>query len=344
MKLAPARVASFIRDPGSARVVLLFGEDAGMIRDRAEALVRGAAGSLDDPFLVTELPREAIGTLADEAAGLALTGGRRVVRVREVTDAATTAVQALLKSQAPALVVLEGASLPSRSRLRTLLEAAPDGAAIGCYPEEGRALEETIRGTLSAADVGIDPDAASWLSDHLGADRASTRSELEKLALYVGAGGRVDLDAAMVCVGDLAGLSLDDALFAATEGDVATADRALEVAMAEGAAPVQVLRVGIGHLQRLHRVRLAMDEQGIGGADAARMLRPPLFYRRVAAFNRALTLWGSASLSAGIASLAEAERGCKRTGWPDTVLCRNAILTVARRAAATAARSRRPRA
>jgi DNA polymerase-3 subunit delta len=114
--------------------------------------------------------------------------------------------------------------------------------------------------------------------------------------------------------------------------------------MAEGAAPVQVLRVGIGHLQRLHRVRLAMDEQGIGGADAARMLRPPLFYRRVAAFNRALTLWGSASLSAGIASLAEAERGCKRTGWPDTVLCRNAILTVARRAAATAARSRRPRA
>ena len=50
-----------------------------------------------------------------------------------------------------------------------------------------------------------------------------------------GPGGRVDLEAAMACVGDLAGLSLDDALFAATEGDVATADRALELAMAEGA-------------------------------------------------------------------------------------------------------------
>lgn len=343
MKLAPARVASFLRDPGPVRVVLLFGDDAGMIRDRAEALVRAVAGSLDDPFLVTELPREAIGTLADEAAGLALTGGRRVVRVRDATDAATTPVQALLKTAAPALVVLEGASLASRSRLRTLLEAAPDGVALGCYPEEGRALEETIRGTLQAAGVGIDPDAASWLSDHLGADRASTRSELEKLALYVGSGNRVDLDAAMACVGDLAGLSLDDALFAATAGDVATADRALELAMAEGAAPVQVLRAGLGHLQRLHRVRLAMEEHGLAAGDAAKMLRPPLFYRRVAPFNRALGLWNNASLSAAIASLAEAERGCKRTGWPDTVLCRNAILTVARRAAATAARGMRAR-
>lgn len=339
MKLAPARIASFLRDPGDVRVVLLFGEDAGMVRDRAETLVRLIAGSLDDPFLVTELPREAIDTLPDEAAGLALTGGRRVVRVRDATDAATGPVQVLLKSRAPAMVVLEGSSLPTRSRLRTLLEAAPDGVAIACYPEEGRALEDSIRGTLQAAKVGIDPDAVSWLADHLGADRASTRGELEKLALYVGPGGRVDLDAAMACVGDLAGLSLDDALFAATEGDVATADRALELAMAEGAAPVQVLRVGLGHLQRLHRARLAMDEQGLPASEAAKGLRPPLFYRRVAPFNRALGLWPSAALAAAIASLAEAERGCKRTGWPDTILCRNAVLTLARRAAATSARS-----
>ena len=60
MKLAPARIQAFLRDPGECRVVLLFGEDAGMIRDRAETLVRAVAGSLDDPFLVTELPREAI--------------------------------------------------------------------------------------------------------------------------------------------------------------------------------------------------------------------------------------------------------------------------------------------
>jgi DNA polymerase III subunit delta len=335
MKLAPALVGAFLRDPGPCRVVLLYGEDAGMIRDRAEAVVRAVAGSLDDPFLLVELTGHEIARLPDEAASLPLTGGRRVVRVRDATDAAVAQVRTVLKSSAPGLTVLEGAGLGTRSRLRADVEAAADGVAIACYPEEGRALENTIRDTLRQTGVTIEPDALSWLSGQLGADRAATRAELVKLALYAGAGGRVDLDAAMACTGDLSGLSLDDALFAATAGDVATTDRALELAIAEGAAPVQVLRAGIMHLQRLQRARMAMDESRLSAADAARTLRPPLFYRRVAAFNRALDLWSGTAVSAAINGLVEAERGCKRTGWPDQILCRNAVLVVARRAAAT---------
>ena len=79
-------------------------------------------------------------------------------------------------------------------------------------------------------------------------------------------------------------------MFAATTGDVATADRALEAAIAEGAAPVQVLRAALGHLQRLHRARLMMDENGLAAGDAVKALRPPVFYQRVGAFTRSLGL------------------------------------------------------
>ena len=342
MKPAGAQIAALLRDPGPCRAILLFGEDVGMIRERAEALVRTVAGSLDDPFRVVDLTRDQIEQLPDESASMSLTGGRRVVRVRDLTDNVATvdAVRAVLKRNGDALIVLEGAGLAAKSKLRTLLEAAPNGAAIGCYPEEGRALEDTIKATLQASQVGIDPDALSWLAAQLGADRVSTRAELEKLALYVGPGRRVDLAAAMECVGDLAGLSLDDALCAATEGEVATADRALELAMAEGAAPVQVLRAGLAHLQRLHRARLAMDQDGLNAADAAKTLRPPVFYRRTRAFTRAVSLWPAPALLAAIAGLSEAERGCKRTGWPDQMLCRNAVLALARRAAITRGNAR----
>ena len=284
---------------------------------------------------MVELARDELGRLADEAASMPMTGGRRVVRVREVADSAVAQVKAILKAGLPGFVVLEGPGLPTRSRLRTELEAAPNGTAIGCYPEEGRALETTIRETLRQIGVTIDTDAVTWLAAHLGADRAATRAELEKLALYAGQGGRVDLDAAMGCIGDLSGLSLDDAVFAAAAGDVAGADRALELAMAEGSAPVQVLRMGISHMQKLQRARMAMDEQGLSAADAAKTLRPPIFFRKVAPFTRALGLWGQSALAAALAGLTEAERGCKRTGWPDQLLCRNAILAIARRAAAT---------
>src|SRR4051794_40119581 len=92
MKLEARRVLAFLRDPGVCRVVLLHGEDAGLIRERAEALVRVVAGSLDDPFRVAELERDAWPQLPAEAASLSLTGGRRVVRVREATDAAAGVV------------------------------------------------------------------------------------------------------------------------------------------------------------------------------------------------------------------------------------------------------------
>ena len=56
--------AAFLRDPGACRVVLLFGDDTGLIRERAEALVRLVAGALDDPFRVAELAREDVGAAA----------------------------------------------------------------------------------------------------------------------------------------------------------------------------------------------------------------------------------------------------------------------------------------
>ncbi len=332
MKLDARRVPAFLRDPGPVRVVLLHGEDVGMMRDRAEALTRAVAGGLDDPFRVAELTRDEVDRLPAEASSLPMTGGRRVVRMRDANESVREAVEAVLKGGAPALVVLEAPALASASRLRRAVEGAADGAAIGCYPEEGRALEDTIRAVLSAAGVGAEPDALSWLAAHLGADRAATRQEIEKLALYVGPGGRVDMDAATACVGDLAGLSLDDALFAAMQGDVATADRALELAMAEGGSTVGVLRVALSHMQRLHRARLGVDK-GQTPAEATKSARPPIFFRRVGSFARALSLWTEPALMTAMTGLADAERACKRTGAPDLAICRNAILGIARRAA-----------
>jgi DNA polymerase-3 subunit delta len=81
-----------------------------------------------------------------------------------------------------------------------------------------------------------------------------------------------------------------------------------------------------------------MEQQGMSPADAAKTVRPPVFFQKVAAFNRSLGLWPAAALNGALAAMTEAERGCKRTGWPDHVLCRNAILTLARRSAAMARR------
>jgi len=332
MKLEPRRTEDFLRDPGSTRVVLLHGDDVGLIRDRAGRLVRTVAGASDDPFRVVDLERDGLGAIPAEMAALSLTGGRRVVRVRDVGDAAVGPVQAALGGPGEALLVLEAPGLASRSKLRALIEKAADAVSIGCYPAEGRALEQTIRDVLSALHVGVEEDALAWLTGQLGADRAVTVSEVEKLALFVGPGGRVDIAAARECVGDLAGLSLEDALFAATAGEVAACDRALELALAEGAAAVQVVRAGLAHVQRLQRARATMAE-GVSVGEATRAVRPPLFFRRQPAFSRALTLWTPAALEWAALRFWDAERACKQTGSPAETIARNAVTGVAKRAA-----------
>ena len=331
MKLDARQIEGFLRDPAAAQVVLLLGEDVGLIRERAKRLAAAVAGAADDPFRVVELDRETIGAVPEEMASMPMTGGRRVVRVRDVTDGAHAIVERVLKSEAAGFLVLEAPGL-ARGKLRTLVERAGRGVAITCYPLEGRALEQEIRAALTEAGVSVDGDALAWLSAHLGADLAVTRAEVEKVALYAGKGGKVDVETAQLCVGDLAGLSLEDALFAATAGDVSGADRALELAMAEGAAAVAVLRAGLMHLQRLQRGRAAMDT-GLGAAEAARGMRPPLFFRREGPFVQALGLWTAAALDQACQRLWEAERACKRTGTPAETICRSAIIGIAQRSA-----------
>jgi DNA polymerase-3 subunit delta len=332
MKIDARRIEQVIANPGEFRAVLLFGEDEGLIREYAATLVRSVAGSINDPFRVTELERDTWSALRSEMAAMSLTGGRRVVRIRDATDAAAAFVQAALDVGGDTVLVLEGFGLTNKSKLKTLLEKSNVAGVFACYPMDKRALSQLAREVLGAYRVTIEPDALEWLVDHLGVDRGVSRSELEKLALYAGGSGAVDVEAIRHCIGDLSGLSLEDAAFAAISGDVAEADRALELAMAEGASPVGIIRVLAGQVQRMGRV-FAQRADGLSLDEAIRSLRPPIFFRREPGFRRALQLWDVASIRAAMERMWSAELECKKTGSRGEIVCRNAVLLVAQRAA-----------
>ena len=73
-----------------------------------------------------------------------------IVRVRDAGDGLLKAVTHVLEQKTDTLVVLEAPGLPSRSKLRALLEKHADCASVGCYPEEGRTLEATINQMLAS--------------------------------------------------------------------------------------------------------------------------------------------------------------------------------------------------
>ena len=342
MKLAAGRVEAFLRRPDrEIRAVLLYGPDAGLVRERADNLGRTVAPDLHDPFRVADLTGTALtadpARLHDEAAQISLLGGQRLVRVREIGDAQSAIFGRFLAAPpSDGLVVVEGGDLPARSALRRLFDDAPCGVTIGCYPDTARDLAEVIRETLAAHRITASRDALEFLAAHLGGDRLLTRAELEKLTLYAGDGGRIELDDAHLSIADSAALSLDDTVLAAAEGNAAALDRALSRVFQEGESPVSVIRAALRHVQRLHALsaRLAAGEP----VDSAlRAARPPIFFKQQDSFRRQLMQWREPGLRRQLDALAAAEAQIKTTGMPGETACRAALFAMAQAAMARAA-------
>ena len=322
--------------PGIA-CVLIYGPNRGLVSTRADTLVGSVADDPGDPFRVTVLEPESLKSdparLADEANALSMTGGRRVVRVQGATDAQAQAFEDLLAGQGCAsLVVVEAGDLGPRSSLRRLFEKTATAGALPCYADEGGSLAAVIKDTLAAQGLTASRDAMVYLAGNLGADRLQTIAELEKLALYMGGPGTVELADAMAAVGDSAASGLDDVVYAAAGGDRAGLDRALVRAYAGGTHAVGVLRACARHLQRLH-LAAAMIARGTTPKQAMGSLQPPVFFKLTGAFREQLRLWSPARLADAMVLVSEAEADCKTTGLPAEALCSRALMRIGQAAA-----------
>lgn len=336
MEIKSERFASQL--PGllpKLRAALFYGPDAGLVAELAEAAARAVLGDVDDPFRAVELTpkqlREDPALLADEAAAIALTGGRRVLRLREAGNELADLLSGFLADPpGDALLLVEAGDLPKRAVVVQAFSKAGDKAAVvACYRDEGGGLARFTEGLLREAGLEADPQALALLAAQLGGDRQLSRREIEKLILYKGPqGGRVQVEDVTACIGDAAALDLEDLAFAVADGDAAALDRTLRRSLQQGANAVQVLRQVLRHFQRLHLVAGQLAE-GTAAEAALAKLQPRPFWKVAKRFEAQARRWPPSRLTAACARLLEAEATCKRTGARDAALCGQILLGIA---------------
>ena len=335
MKLPANRVEAFLKAP-DAKAVLLYGPDAGLVKERLDRLTKAVLDDPSDPFRLVDLTmatlKEDPARLSDEMAALAMTGGRRVVRVRDAADGLTGPLQSWLDHPlGEALLLIEAGELTPRSSLRKLAESARDLVALPCYEDEGSGLQAVIAESLRAHGLTADPEVLAWLAEHLGGDRLQTRGEIAKLALYMGEEKRIRLEDAAAVTGDSAALSQDDLAMAISEGNLEDAQRILDRLLAEGVSPVTVIRSLQRHFTRLHQAAGLMRE-GKNPEAALAALRPPPHFRLAGRMKGQLQRWPADKLATALELLLTAELDCKSTGLPAPEICGRAALQLARAA------------
>jgi DNA polymerase-3 subunit delta len=347
VKIEPRQVEAFLKKPDPRiRGVVIYGNDDGLVAERAVTLAKTVCEDLMDPFRVVDIAGDALkndpARLADEFGAISLMGGRRVIRVRPAGEESAAALENLVAATAgDALIVIEGGNLTPRSGLRTLAETEACLAALPCYMDNEAALEGLVESAARAQGLGVDPDALDWIVERLGGDRGQTRSEVDKLLLYKEGDGTktVALADALAVLGDTAAVGIDDVIAATFDGELVALDRALDRVFAEGGNAVQLVRSLQRHVDQLHLVagHAAKDGNLEGAMFKARGLPRggPVRQR----FERHLRAWPLRRLSDALQALLRAEIECKSTGYPDEAITRRLCLALA--SSARGARQRR---
>lgn len=333
MKLTARDIGGFLKQPDvKAQAVLIYGPDSGLVRERALAITNTLLGKNYDPLNRVELTGAQVkadaAILLDELNAMSLMGGRRVVILREPTERIESVIKGAFEgTKNSTYLIIEAGELSSTSSIRKLFEKEEHFAALPCYLEDERGMEQTIRSILSGYGLNASQDAVLYLVSNLGNDRLVTLKELEKIALYMGEEKNVTLEIAMLLTGNNASEGFDDLCNSIALGKISESAKLLTHLLHEGTQPVAIVRTLVRYFQRLDLLQ-GYIKSGQNRDQAIKMLRPPIFYKSVPIIERALSRWSAAKISYSLNLLLRTEKELKSSILPPALLTSNTITSL----------------
>ncbi|HTQ84154.1 MAG TPA: DNA polymerase III subunit delta [Pseudolabrys sp.] len=314
-------------------IVLVYGPDAGLVRERAEALAKASVDDVNDPFAFVRIDGDDLAgnpsRLVEEAHTVPLFGGRRAVLVRAGSRNIAPAVDMVVAQPSnDCRVIVEAGDLRKTAPLRALCEKAKGAVALPCYLDNERDLARLIDEEMRAANLTLADDARAALVSLLGGDRLASRNELRKLALYAQGRGRVELADVRAVVSDASEQELDGVLDAAFAGNTRNVEGEFGKARAGGSAPSTIVSAAIRQVANLHKMKLAVDA-GDSIDFAMKRSTPPVHFSREKIVGDALRAWTAPRLLRAMEQLAEASLEARRQPALADTVARRVLLSIA---------------
>jgi DNA polymerase-3 subunit delta len=310
--------------------VLFYGTDAGLVGERAATLAKRLAQAHDGEILRLDDAdlEDSPDRIGVELLTRPMFGGRKIVRAATGRRINAASLKPIVEvGRLEGFLIVEAGSLRKGDALLTLFETAAGAAAVACYPDEARDLDGMVGEVLGAARMQIAPEAKKLLVSRLGADRALSRAELEKLVLYARGKARIEEADVEAAVGDAAETALDRVVMAAASGHAGEAVRECERCLTGGEDAQRVILALQNHFLRLHRLRAGHDA-GRSLEDLMRALKPPPNFRLKAAIEQQTRLWTLAGLNTALARIGEVAKAARLNGGLDTTLAENLLLAL----------------
>jgi DNA polymerase-3 subunit delta len=327
-------IDAFLARPDSGRpIILLYGADAGLVRERADALMKSAVDDPNDPFSLVRMDGDDLAAepsrLVEEAMTIPMFGGRRAIRVRAGSKNFSSGVDTLADSNIKdCRIVIEAGELRPESPLRKVCEKAKTAVAIACYPDTERDLAKLIDDELRVSNLRMAPDARATLMSLLGGDRQASRNELRKLTLYAHGNGEVTLDDVMAVVADASELKIDPIVDGAFAGNPTAVEVEFNKAMIAGTYPGMIMMAAQRQAALLHKASLLV-EAGSSASSAVESGFPRLHFSRKGTVEAALRNFSAQRLANIIDQLAVAALDLRKQNALGAVIAQRALMSIA---------------
>lgn len=325
---------AFVKSPDkSITAVLVYGPDTGLVSERAKRVADAFAQREGETAEIIRIEESDLDgdpdRLAVELQTIPMFGGGKVVRTTAGRKINAAQFKSLFAGGTlPAGLVCEAGNLKASDALRKLFDTTKWAAAVPCYADGDRDLAGLVREMMRDAGMRIDRDATDVLVSRLGADRALSRGEIEKLILYCAGRDTVTVADILAIVGDATDSGLEQIAIAAASGEPATVVMDFDRAVTAGENPQAIILVALRYFQRLHRVRAQIDA-GKSSEDAFRSLRPPLHFSLRDAMSQQCRLWSTASLNEAMMRINETAQQARLNSQMDAVLAERLLFNLA---------------
>ena len=280
----------------------------------------------------SEVEKES-GRLLDEAHTVPMFSTRRLLWVRNAAGQKGLADDIKVLSKEPprdAIVLIEAGDLKKGAALRTVVEGCEWGMALPCYADEARSIDQVIDEEMQKAGMSLTMEARQALRKNLGGDRLASRGEIQKLTLYAMGKSQIDLDDVKALIGDVSGISFDDAVDAVLEGKIEAFDTVFTRHTQTGAQPFLMLAAAMRQFQAIQLMRGAMENGGARNAAAVvAAARPPVFFSRRKIVEGAVERWSGPALTRALARLQDAILQTRRRPDLASAIARQALLGLA---------------
>lgn len=295
---------------GELLPVYLIGGEEALLRSRAITRIRrltlaeSPEGFNEDSFEGRGLRASAV---LDAARTLPMMAERRFVLVRdaELLDSNEQGILArYLESPSPsATLVLLAEKLDGRSRL---VKAAKSASCLfEAKPLKGAGLLKFLETEAKSKKTPLAPRAGAALIDALGEDLGALIDAIERLSLYVGEGGSIDLEAIEVCVTRARVETIWKLVDSLSMRDAAGAIAAADSLLRDRTNALALLAMIARQLRMIAKMRQALSE-GMSDNEAAKMAGFPPF--KAQAGRAAARRWNLRLFEKAFEEIARTER------------------------------------